>query len=75
MNVSVDSTRRNDEAFPGKGFSRRSDSHSGSNSIHRVRISRLADSSDFAVLYTDVSLVNSRVIKNYAVRDYKVKVT
>ena len=75
MNVGVDSARRYNQALTRKCLSGSSHSHSRTYAVHRVRVSGLSDSSDFSVFDSDISLVNSCIIKNYTVRNHQVQIT
>ncbi len=73
MNVRIDSAGGNDFSFSRDDFRSRADNHSGSHSIHHVRIAGFADSCDSSVAYSNVCFVNSAVVDDHRIGDHQIE--
>src|ERR1700716_3377502 len=73
MDVTVDGAGRNDEVLTRQDFGCRSDDQLRIDSVHRIRISRLADSHDAPVFDPNVTLYNSPMIDDQRVGDDEVQ--
>ena len=75
MNVGVNTTSCNDHTFSCKCLCRSTYRHSGSHTIHDIRVSRFSDSDNFSVFDSDIGLDNSCGIHNQGISNYKIQIS
>ena len=75
MNVGIDSAGSHDHAFTCQCLCGSSNRHARSHTIHDIRISRFADSDDFAVFDTDISFDDSGHIHDQCICDDQIQIS
>ena len=75
MNVSIDTTSGNDQAFSCQSLCGSANNHAWGNAIHDVWVTSLTDTSDQTVTDTDICLVDACVVEDQSVCDNEIQLT